>query len=203
MSKKTIYIVRHGQTDFNKQGIVQGSGVNSSLNARGQEQARAFYQKYKHEAFEAVLTSRLLRTHETMAGFINDGIPWEQFAELNEISWGQHEGQKSTPAMQAEFHQLLDAWSAGQYHARIAGGESALEMHERLSNFVEYLKKRPEEKILVCSHGRAMRCLMTVLENAPISKMQAYEHDNTGLYLVNYTPHVFQFELENDLSHLN
>jgi len=203
MSKKTIYIVRHGQTDFNKQGIVQGSGVNSSLNARGQEQASAFYQKYKHEPFEAVLTSRLLRTHETMAGFINDGIPWEQFDELNEISWGQHEGRKSTPAMQTEFQELLKAWSTGQYHARIAGGESALEMHERLSTFVEYLKNRPEEKILVCSHGRAMRCLMTVLENAPISNMQAYEHDNTGLYLVNYTPHVFQFELENDLSHLN
>jgi probable phosphoglycerate mutase len=32
MSKKTIYLIRHGQTDFNKQGIVQGSGVDSSLN---------------------------------------------------------------------------------------------------------------------------------------------------------------------------
>ncbi|HNU42529.1 MAG TPA: histidine phosphatase family protein, partial [Cyclobacteriaceae bacterium] len=35
MITKKIYIIRHGQTDFNLKGIVQGSGVDSSLNVRG------------------------------------------------------------------------------------------------------------------------------------------------------------------------
>lgn len=202
MNTKTIYIVRHGQTDFNKLGVVQGSGVDSNLNATGWQQAWAFYEKYKDENFDAVLTSRLLRTHETMSPFIKDGLPWEQFAELNEICWGQHEGKKSTPAMKTEFLNLLDAWGKGAYDARIGGGESAQDMWNRLNAFVEQLKKRPEERLLVCSHGRAMRCLMTVLRNDPISTMQDYHHANTGLYLVDYTADIFKFQLRNDLSHL-
>lgn len=39
---KKIYIIRHGQTDFNLKGIVQGSGVDSSLNDFGVAQSRAF-----------------------------------------------------------------------------------------------------------------------------------------------------------------
>lgn len=203
MITKTIYIVRHGQTDFNKMGIVQGSGVDSSLNETGWQQARAFYEKYKNENFDAVLTSTLVRTHETVSPFIEAGLPWEQFVEINEISWGAHEGKKSSPVMKEEFLNLLNAWEQGQYDARIAGGESAQDMRDRLNIFVDKLKKRPEERLLVCSHGRTMRCLMTVLQNDPISNMKDYHHANTGLYLVDYTPDVFQFQLQNDLSHLD
>jgi probable phosphoglycerate mutase len=202
MNSKTIYIVRRGQTDFNKLGIVQGSGVDSSLNATGWQQARAFYEKYKNENFDAVLTSTLVRTHETMSPFIESGLPWEQFAEINEISWGAHEGKKSNPQMKAEFLALLDAWHGGQYDASIAGGESAQDMWNRLNEFVIHLKQRPEERLLVCSHGRAMRCLMTVLGNDPLHKMKEYHHANTGLYLVDYTADLFKFQLQNDLSHL-
>lgn len=203
MTTKTIYIVRHGQTDFNKMGIVQGSGVDSSLNETGWQQARAFYEKYKNENFDAVLTSTLVRTHETMSPFIEAGLPWEQFPEINEISWGAHEGKKGTPAMKEEFLNLLAAWEQGQYDARIAGGESAQDMYDRLSIFVDQLKRRPEERLLVCSHGRAMRCLMTVLQNDPVSQMKDYDHANTGLYLVDYTPDIFKFLLQNDVSHLD
>ena len=39
MILKTLYIVRHGQTDLNKQGIVQGRGMNTDLNDEGRKQA--------------------------------------------------------------------------------------------------------------------------------------------------------------------
>jgi bisphosphoglycerate-dependent phosphoglycerate mutase len=57
MPSKKIYIIRHGQTDFNKNGIVQGAGVDSSLNETGRQQAKAFYDKYKGEGFEKVYVS--------------------------------------------------------------------------------------------------------------------------------------------------
>jgi len=40
---KTIYFIRHGETEYNKLGIVQGSGVDSELNENGRAQAQAFY----------------------------------------------------------------------------------------------------------------------------------------------------------------
>ncbi|MFM8374363.1 MAG: histidine phosphatase family protein, partial [Bacteroidota bacterium] len=37
-----VYFIRHGETDFNRQGIIQGRGVDSDLNETGRQQARAF-----------------------------------------------------------------------------------------------------------------------------------------------------------------
>lgn len=199
---KSIYILRHGETDLNRNGIVQGSGVDTHLNELGQQQSQAFYQRYADLPFEVVLTSALRRTHQTVKGFIESGIPWEQWAEINEISWGVHEGQQSTPQMHEEYTTLVRHWKAENYDARIDGGESAQELAKRMHHFVEQLKNRPEKQILVCSHGRAMRCLMCVLKGKPLYQMDHFKHANTGLYKLSYDGESFHFELENDLSHL-
>ncbi|MEY4709285.1 MAG: hypothetical protein RIS28_417 [Bacteroidota bacterium] len=49
---KTMYIIRHGETNYNRLGIVQGSGVDTDINELGQQQADAFYQAYKHIPFQ-------------------------------------------------------------------------------------------------------------------------------------------------------
>lgn len=201
--QKTVYIVRHGETDYNKLGIVQGQGVDTSLNDTGRLQANAFYEHYRQSGFEVVLTSRLRRTHETMASFIEEGLPWEQLPEINEINWGKHEGQKSTPDMHLQYKSMMDAWSSGDLDARLEGAESAAELGQRLSEFVHLLSQRPEEHILVCSHGRAMRALMCLLQKQPLTQMNNYKHSNTGLYKAAYQDRQYQFLLENDLTHLD
>lgn len=202
MNRKTIYIVRHGETELNRQRIIQGSGVDAGINKTGQQQARAFFERYKTTGFEAVLTSNLRRTHETMAPFIELGLPWEKFQEINEIGWGIHEGKKGTPELSQKYQEVIREWSAGNYAARLEQGESALEMQTRLTRFVEHLKERPEQTLLVCSHGRAMRCLMCILQGQHLREMENYHHANTGLYKVIYEPDQFDFELLNDVSHL-
>ncbi|WP_233752634.1 histidine phosphatase family protein [Flavilitoribacter nigricans] len=202
MSTKTIYIVRHGETEFNRKGIIQGSGVNSELNETGRQQARAFYEHYRHIPFEAVLTSRLQRTHQTVRHFIDAGLPWEQFEEINEMNWGIHEGKESTPEMVEEYRSIKERWSAGEYDARIREGESAAELAARLQRFKEHLRQRPESCLLVCSHGRAMSALMSVLREEELKLMNRYIHANTGLWKTEYQQGVFQFLVENDTAHL-
>jgi len=199
---KKVYILRHGETDYNRRGVVQGSGVDASLNDHGREQARHFFERYHHLPFEAVFTSKLRRTQETVADFIALGIPHERFAEINEMSWGEHEGRKSTPEMIAEYQQIKDGWALGRIDGRIGGGESAREMGQRLARFVEILRSRPEELILVCSHGRAMCGLVTLLEGHPIDRMNEHRHSNTGLWIAEQTEAAFEFILRNDRSHL-
>lgn len=201
MSKK-VYIIRHGETDFNLQGIIQGSGVDSSLNDTGREQGRLFYEKYKDIPFELVITSKLKRTVETVQPFIDTGIPTVSFAEINEMSWGSQEGKKGTPESIAEYNRIKEGWALGNIDGRVGGGESAREMGQRLEVFIEKLRAMPEKTILVCSHGRAMCGMVTLMMGKPIDLMNSFSHSNTGLWLGTQTPDAFEFSLRNDRSHL-
>ena len=200
---KTIHLIRHGQTDFNLRGIVQGSGVDSSLNHTGQTQASHFYRKYKDEGYELVITSALKRSWETVQGFIDDGIPWERNADINEISWGSHEGKAGTKESVAEYKRVKDEWAAGQIEGRIGGGENARELGERLERFIDHLSQRPEDKLLICSHGRAMCALVTLMMGRPISMMNELTHHNLGLWVGELQADGrYKFHLSNDRSHL-
>ncbi len=198
----TLYIIRHGETEFNKLQIVQGSGVDSDLNETGQEQARAFFNTYQHIDFELVVTSRLRRTHQTVRHFLDRNIPWIEMEDINEISWGAHEGLPATPERTAQYTDMIENWKNGNLHASLPDGETAAQLLERVRRFVAWLKTRPEKRILVATHGRTLRCLITVMKNLGPADMEGTPHTNTGLYKVHYQEDMFVFELENDISHL-
>ncbi len=200
--KKHWYFVRHGQTDYNKLRIVQGSGVDSSLNKTGRLQAKAFYNKYKNIPFDKVITSGLKRTHETMQHFIDGGLVWEQDTAINEMNWGVHEGKKSQPFMAKAYKKMINEWAKGNLDARLEEGESAGELIARLSGFINDLRQQPEENILICTHGRSLRCLMMLLKKQEVFEMENYSHSNTGLFKAHYFEPKIVVEYENDLSHL-
>ena len=199
---KEIYIVRHAETDFNRQGIVQGSGVNSSLNKNGQLQAMKFYQKYKHFEFDYIYTSTLKRTHETVQHFINQGGTWRIRGEIREIGWGIHEGKSATPESRVQYQDLIENWKKGNLDAKIEGGESAAEVITRLRKFVGELKKTAFNRALICTHGRTFRFLLSLLNNEDFSEMEKYKVLNTSLYVFENEGDLFINRLQNDLSHL-
>lgn len=202
MSSKKIYIVRHGQTDFNLNNIVQGSGVNSSLNDRGRGQGHAFFEAYKAVPFQKIYTSALKRTHESVQGFIDLGIESEALAGLNEISWGTKEGEKITPDEDEYYHHMLKEWQLGNTTLRIEKGESPEDVVARMKPALDHIMSREEEVVLICMHGRAIRILLCMLLNYPLKSMDMFEHENLGLYLVNYTGSMFSVELYNNSDHL-
>lgn len=200
---KTVYIVRHGQTDFNLQGIVQGSGVDASLNDHGRLQGKHLFEQYREVPFEVVLTSALRRTWETVHNFIELGLPWEQHPTINEMSWGSHEGKKGTPESIEEYRRIKDGWGEGHIDGRIGGGESAREMGERLQQFIDHLPEREEKLLLICSHGRAMCGLVTLMMGRPIDRMNELIHSNTGVWRATLQENGhWEFDLMNDRSHL-
>lgn len=203
MSTKKIYLIRHGQTDFNLKGIVQGSGVDSSLNAKGMAQARAFFEMYKHIRFDRIYTSTLKRTRESVMGFIELGIPTESLSGLNEISWGTKEGQPITPEEDKYYHWMLDQWRLGNTHERIEGGESPEDVVKRQAVALKHVLAKPnEEQILICMHGRAIRILLCQLLNYPLKSMDMFEHENLCLYLLEQTGSHFTVRKYNDTLHL-
>lgn len=202
MVKKEIYIIRHGETELNRRRIIQGQGVDAPLNEVGKLQARAFYEHYRHIDFEVVLTSKLIRTHQTVRPFIDQGIPWEEWEEINEIGWGIHEGKSTTPALVEEYKYMIEEWGKGNFQVKLEEGESAAELSDRISVFIKQLRYRPEQRILVCCHGRAMRCMMCLLKGQHLREMENYQHSNTGLFQVELENGTFVFNLQNDTRHL-
>ncbi len=184
---KDIYLIRHGETDYNRLGVVQGSGIDADLNDLGQRQAAAFYLHYQSLTFDKIYTSALRRTHQSVQGFIDKGLPWEQHEGLNEISWGIREGRSPSNEDDAYYRNLVHTWRNGDVHVPSEEGESPIEVLERQKPIVELILSRPEEKsILIAMHGRAMRVLLTHLFQKPLQTMDQFGHQNLCLYHLQY-----------------
>jgi probable phosphoglycerate mutase len=198
----TIYFIRHGETDLNRQGIVQGSGIDSELNAKGRKQAWLFYEYYKNVQFDALVTSALKRTHQTIEPFLKQNIQHFKTPLINEISWGIHEGQPRAEWMTQQHTKMIAAWESGDASARIEGGESLHELAERILKFIDMLKTMPYNNVLVCTHGRTLVAMMAILQGKPLGESTRFKHNNTCLYKVHYLDGEFMFEIENDTRHL-
>ena len=182
---------------------MQGSGVDSSLNDFGRAQSQEFFEAYKHVSFDKVYTSALQRSQETVAQFIQQGVPHEALVGLNEISWGKKEGQVITPDEDEYYHYMLNQWQKGETSLRIEGGESPDEVVVRMKPAVDHIMNNGDEKtILICMHGRAMRILLCYLLHYPLKSMDMFEHENLCLYMLNHTGSMFNIELYNNVNHL-
>lgn len=201
---KTLYLVRHGETEYNRLGMVQGRGIDSSLNVLGRAQALALWQHYQRVPLDAVVTSSLQRTHQTVHHFIESGLPWIATDLIDEISWGEHEGRPFSSANKGQYEALKAAWINGDWDAKLPFGESLRDLTERLRAFLDELTQRPEERLLICSHGRTLTCLVTLLQHYTFAQTDTLRIENTGVSKgVFVAPdHAMTFEFINDLSHL-
>ena len=202
MAKK-IYLTRHGQTDFNKKGIVQGSGIDSDLNDTGRAQAEAFFRVYQKVPFDKLYVSALKRTHQSMRGFLEKPVPVTILPELNEISWGKQEGIMVNEERNVYYQQMIHCWQAGDTGMAIEGGESPEQVAIRMKRALQHILSNTSEKnVLICMHGRAMRIMLTVMLNYPLRCMDMFKHSNLCLYVLTYTGSMFVVDRYNDTSHL-
>ena len=202
---KTIYIIRHGQTEFNRLGIVQGSGIDSDLNEVGQAQATAFYNKYQDVKFDKIYVSALKRTHQSVQNFLENNIPHEIHTGLNEISWGEKEGKVPNYQEDSYYKELTIQWQTGNTNLQATGGESPQEVRERQVPVIKHiLAQDHEQTVLVAMHGRALRIILTTIFDEPLALMDNWEHSNLCLYKIGYDTETQKFELltMNDTEHL-
>jgi broad specificity phosphatase PhoE len=204
MKSKNIYLIRHGQTDYNKMGIVQGSGVDTDLNETGRVQAKAFFEKYKQIPFDKIYTSKLKRAIQSVEQFVQLGIPHEAFEGLNEISWGNKDGIKVSQDDKDYYQQVMSEWAGGNVTMQVHGGESPVEVLERQIPVINYiLSQYDHENILICMHGRAIRILLCYMLGRDLSQMDTFEHTNLGLYHLVYENFEMRLHKANDTEHLS
>lgn len=181
-----FYLVRHGQTNANATGIKQGS-INSKmthLNDVGKKQVGDLHKTFDISGFDRIISSPLFRTLET-TDILNDGydLPISTDKRLIEISYGQWDGLKNAD-LKAAYPELFDQYIKDvlpSYVKRATRGETFEDVSSRVKEFlVETAKKYPDEKILIVTHGFAIKAAMLGLFE-PKDPMMIPEPDNASV----------------------
>ncbi len=158
---KTIYFVRHGQTDYNLNDRLQGH-TDQPLNETGRSQARALGEKLRAAGltFDRVFTSPLCRARETariVTGWGDERI--EVDGRIIEKDLGMYEG-----VLRADMRPEALAYLQDPYgREAVDGMESIEDVRVRMRSFWEWVKTAEGERILVASHGGALRALFRLL----------------------------------------
>ena len=155
-----LYFVRHGETDWNKQGLIQG-WTDTALNATGHRQAEAVGRALAGVAELAegfrFLVSPLTRARQTMDHIATAlGLEPEQVqveAAVKELGFGVWEGK---PFWELKASPIYPADAETRYAWRPEGGESYADGHDRLRAWFGGIS----EPALVVAHGAIGRCLI-------------------------------------------
>jgi len=165
MAPTTILLVRHGETDWNAEGRIQGQ-TNSSLNERGREQARTLAEQLAGEQIDAVYSSDLDRARETAEILaLRLDLPVVLDPALRERNFGSWEGRTV-----AELEELWPgAWERWRDGNEAEGDvEDHLALAERIRGAISRLAAaHPGGRILVVAHGGAMRVILMDADGIP------------------------------------
>ena len=168
-----LYILRHGETDWNKNKLLQGKS-DVPLNENGRMMAKRLDYGMREIPFDLVIASPLQRAQETARLALGEReIPFVIDERISELGFGEKEGKPwrkngdfpGEPNIYNFFHH------PDQYIPP-EGGESLTELAKRCADFMEDICHRSEleeKTILVATHGAAMRGLLNSLRTWNLS----------------------------------
>lgn len=181
-----LYIIRHGQTDWNVQRRLQGH-TDIPLNDHGRKQAQALKEVLAPLSLEAFFSSDLSRAYETAAlARAHSDIPIFQDAGLRESSLGEAEG-LFFDDLHLRFPDAYTRWlTTGKANSDFAfpGGESKLQHRERLEKTMRSLfETHAYSRIALVTHGGAMRRILEMCDNF---SEKEFRTANTSVYALEF-----------------
>jgi probable phosphoglycerate mutase len=202
MIKTEIYLVRHGETEWNLQRRYQGSG-DSPLTEKGINQAKALNQFLKEITFDKIYSSPANRALHTAQ--IITGKPLSEITvvkEFQEINLGKWEG-KLYSEMENENPELYYGfWHAPNLFKPI-DCESFIDLTNRtLPAFKNVVDQNIGNRILIVSHAAALMSILNKFENHPLEKFWEKMLKQTSLSLVEMVNKDFKIIKYGDITHL-
>ena len=178
-----LFLFRHGETDWNRQGRLQGH-TDTLLNATGLVQAEALTERLRPHRLDAVVSSDLARAWST-GRIVAEGLGVPLISEpgLREANIGEAEG-LYWPEVKSRFGETLtERWFTDD-DAAFPGGETGLETRSRgLAALRRFVTEQPYRRVGVSTHGAMVRQLMkhALPPGSPPARTR-----NTVLYILQY-----------------
>ncbi len=202
-----IYFVRHGETEWNLKGMLQGK-QNSPLTEKGRAQAAKLGEALKDVEFDGIysspmgrasLTAEIIRGEREQALFT---IP-----ALREMSFGDMEGLSKKEFQKLHPEQYKNLWEdALTYDPAAFNGETFQEVDDRVMEGLDHLVKAHPDggRILVVSHGMTLKSIFMHVWGHGLDKYwEDPVPENTSLTIVSYKDGEYRMEDFSNTSHLD
>lgn len=196
MSKNlTFYLIRHGRTVWNEQGLLQGLG-NSDLTENGVKGAKLTGVALKDVPFVAAYSSCLQRTIDTAQHILGQRpVPLFQHQGLNEQYFGTWEGLPTVELHELEeFKQMRK--EAANYKAQSNGGETFEQLAERIMGAMQdIIQVHDQGNILIISHGHTLRLMISLFNGI---SWQEHRDEGKSQSLLNTAINIVRYQQAND-----
>ncbi|WP_226087678.1 histidine phosphatase family protein [Mesobacillus sp. S13] len=166
-----LYVIRHGETEWNKEKRSQGR-LDSSLTHKGKADARSLGASLQEIEFRQIIASPSGRTLETARLVKGDRmIPLLTDERLMEIHLGAWQG-KTENEIKSLYPEEFEAyWNEPEDYESV-GGESFLQVQQRLVEFLEDLEKNVRDgNVLIVTHGVVIKNLYLLCRNSSIKHL--------------------------------
>lgn len=197
-----IMAIRHGETDWNTQGRIQGS-LNIPLNAKGRLQAQQLARVLADIQIAAIYTSDLSRAQET-ADYIGQAtrLVVQPEVGLRERGFGVFEGHSFLEIEQTQ-PELARRWRKREPDFQPEGGESLLQFRSRILATVNRLAaQHVGRQIVLVAHGGVMDVLYRAATGQELQAPRTWELGNAAINRLLWTPETFSLVGWADSSHL-
>ncbi|HHY38184.1 MAG TPA: histidine phosphatase family protein [Clostridia bacterium] len=166
-----VFLVRHGETDHNREGRLQGRG-GVSLNETGKAQATLIASWLGKTPLDAIYTSDILRARQT-ASIIARFHPQCSVAEMEELrewDFGEWEGKTHDEILEYD-KERREAWVEDPVNLPTPGGESLYQVRDRGVSAMRLIRERnPCGRVAVVSHGALIRAVITAFAGLPLEE---------------------------------
>jgi broad specificity phosphatase PhoE len=196
-----LYLIRHGETDYNASGRIQG-WLDVPLNEAGRRQARAIAARLAAKPIAHIYASPLARAADTARTVaIAIGIELSFDDRLREYNMGDWQG-LTGDEITAQTPAFLDV-----EHNEIPGGETAAQMHVRVANFLgdviaRHSNGNGRERIAVVSHGGTLGAMLGVMLGMTVRRRQPFTFGNVSLTEVMWEGARWKVRTMNDQAHV-
>lgn len=175
-NKLVIYLVRHGETEWNKEGKLQG-WLDSDLTPQGKHRIQQLKEQLRTIRFDAAYSSTSKRAYDTAKILVGEYLTIKRDDRLQEIHLGNWQG-KYIIDIQKKDANRYNQYCNDPEKYQPDSGESFQQVMERMNDFFKWcMALHQSGNILIVSHGVAIRALILQLMNLPIHKLWDFEID--------------------------
>ncbi len=198
----TVYLIRHGQTDWNKNKIFRGR-ADVPLNAHGQEEARALSVHLAYVEPTACYSSPLSRAVETARIVAHPrSLEIRMEPDIIDIDYGAWQGVPEVEVKQ-RYADLHGRWHETPHRIRFPQGESLAMVRKRArASLNRIVEQNPGGVVFLVSHRVVTKVLMCVALGLPNSAFWRIRQDNCAYNVIEVSDNGIVVVLMNDTCHM-